>query len=92
MTMDKTGKVAPMTVRLVEGGTAPRYDYATIALDPIEAVITEKGMASDLPLVDLHFEDDNGTRYVATTSGRIVLMIASAIRGANLRNHGRSEP
>ena len=55
-------------------------------------IITEKGMESGLPLVDLQLIDKDGKKHFVAVSGRILLTIAAAIRGSNLRNHGTEEP
>jgi hypothetical protein len=91
MTTDSTGSVAPVTISLIPGTVAPRGDNA-VGVDLTAAVITEQGMASRLPLVDLHLVDHEGNRFVATTSGRMLCAIAAAIRGVNVRNHGKAEP
>ena len=72
---------------------APRYDekdWTQVAIT--EAIITEKGTVSDLPIVDFTMSDGQGKRYYAMISGRLLLTLAGALRGVNMRNHGTPEP
>jgi hypothetical protein len=90
---DRDGKVEPFTIHLNPGSVAPRYDGAVFELTPQGVTITERGMKSGLPMVDFTFVClVDGKRYAFTTSGRMVLMLAAALRGVNLRNHGTEEP
>lgn len=88
MSIDSTGRVDPVSIRLVEGSAAPRWDSAE-GLTLEEMIITEKGMQSGFPLVDFVFRAPDGQTMVFTTSGRIVQSMAAAVDGVNLRNHGR---
>lgn len=89
---DRDGKIDPLTINLIPGNKAPRFDAAMHALTPLAATITEQGMASGLPMVDVVFVDNDGERCIWTTSGRMILALAAALRGVNLRNHGTEEP
>lgn len=55
------------------------------------AVITEQGTAGNLPIVDL-IGEVNGKKVVLVISGRLLDSIASALRGVNLRIHGKERP
>ena len=90
--MDSQKAATNLNIKLVEGNVAPRYAEGTIELNIETAVITEKGMASDLPLIDFQITDDKGRVYFAALTGRVVLVLAAAIKGVNLRNHGVEEP
>lgn len=89
---DRDGKVEPVSINIVAGKTAPRFDAHTTELTPLHVTITENGMTSGLPLVDFVFEGADGRRYAFTTSGRMVRAIGAAIAGINERNHGRTDP
>ena len=95
MSTDSTGKFPPCTIHLVPGKLAPRSDSKGAA-DLVAAVITEQGTKNNLPIVDLivHIavEGEDGIQLAVTTSGRIICMIADAIDGVNLRNHGKTDP
>jgi hypothetical protein len=78
-------------ITLVPGSVAPRYPDGE-AIGVVEVVITEQGMQSGLPLVDFVCRDRHGHQFVLTLTGRIVLGIGGALRGVNLRNHGKAEP
>lgn len=79
-------------LELIKGDVAPRYDDDWKQLELKDVKITEKGMASRLPLVDLQFIDKDGNKYFAMTSGRIINAVSAAIKGVNVRNHGTEEP
>ena len=81
-----------ITVRSLAGKVAPRYKSNIIETKCKDVVITEKGMESDLPLVDFQLTDNYGNQYYLPLSGRHILNIAGAIKGINLRNHGTEEP
>jgi hypothetical protein len=88
---DRDGKVESFSINTIPGNTMPRFDAATTELRPLHATITERGMASGWPSVDVVFEPAQGEgRYVFTTSGRMLLMLAGAIQAAVIRN--RHEP
>lgn len=80
-----------LAVKLVEGDVAPKYEETT-PLTIEEVVVTEKGMASGLPLVDLVCRDSNGRRFLIVTTGKVICTLAGVIRGVNFRNHGKAEP
>jgi len=82
-----------LPIKLIPGDDSPRYDPAEwTEIELKEAIITEQAMGSGLPLVDLTFEDSDGKKFYAMASGRIMNALASAIKGVNLRNHGKMEP
>jgi hypothetical protein len=77
-----------LDIKIKPGNVAPRYTTEKqLTLDG--AVITEQGMDSGLPLVDLTFTDADGNKYFTMTSGRILNALAIAIRGVNMRVHGK---
>lgn len=78
-------------IRLVAGTVAPRYDHGTeLALD--EVVITEQGTEGRLPIVDLKMRGPDGKVFVLVVTGRILNGISAAVKGVNLRIHGKAEP
>ena len=88
----KNEDVTQLAVELLPGNIAPRYTIDDCELSINKAVITEKGMQSGLPLVDLQMKDADGNINYTALSGRIVNAISAAIKGVNLRNHGTEEP
>jgi len=56
------------------------------------AVITEQGMGSGLPLVDIVMEDSDGKEYFFMISGRLINTLSAAVKGVNQRIHGSEEP
>lgn len=83
---DQDGKIEPLTINTIPGSMAPRFEATTHPLTPISATITEQGMKSGWPMVDLTFEDSSGKRFAYTTSGRMMLLLAGAIQAAVVRN------
>lgn len=81
--MNDNTKGTSVEINLVEGSIAPRYEASSTELVLKKAVITKKGMASGLPLVDIVMQDSKGNEYFFMASGRIMNMIASAVRGAS---------
>lgn len=82
-----------LEVEIVGGNIAPRYEPGVVTeLSADKAVITEKGMESGLPLIDIQLTGPDGKKYFAVLTGRVVLTLCGAIRGVNLRNHGNEEP
>lgn len=57
-----------------------------------KVVITEMGTVENLPIVDFVVQTTNGEKYLMVLTGRLVNAISAAVRGTNLRNHGREEP
>jgi hypothetical protein len=81
----------PITINLVQGDKAPSYDRGEgVTLSHI--TITEQGTANRLPIVDVVMKATNGKQFILALTGREWCMVAAAIRGANLRNHGIEEP
>jgi hypothetical protein len=91
VTKDKF-KASQLSISLVPGDVAPRYLPISKELVIQKAVITEKGTEGNLPLVDLVLKDDDGNEFYTMVTGRIILGLAAAIKGVNLRNHGTEEP
>lgn len=83
--------MSAISIRMVPGDKAPHYPDA-VECEALEAVITEQGTEANLPIVDLVAEHPSGQRVVIVLTGSILLGIAAAVRGANLRNHGVAEP
>ena len=78
-------------IELIEGKQAPKYDTGQ-EIEVQAFVITEQGTQANLPIVDIVMRGKDGAQYVAVISGRLLLGVAAAIRGANKRNHGVEEP
>ena len=87
---DRDGRIEPFSINMNPGDVAPRWDEATHELTPLYVTITERGMQSGLPMVDMVFEGHDGKRHAFTTSGRMMLMVAGAVQSAVVRN--RHEP
>lgn len=82
-----------LNIELLPGDMAPRYNgdrYKKVGIEKV--VITEQGTEAGLPIVDIQMIDENGDRYYACVTGRLVNALAAAIQGVNLRNHGKEEP
>jgi len=78
-------------LEIVSGKLAPRHP-AYEALKCERIVITEQGTQENLSIVDFELIDDEGNLHLVTFTGRIILAVASALRGVNMRNHGQEEP
>jgi hypothetical protein len=83
---DRDGKIEPLSINMIEGKIAPRFDAGVNELTPLYATVTAQGMKSGRPLVDVHFEAADGKHFAYTTSGRMMLMLAGAIQAAVVRN------
>lgn len=83
---DQDGKIEPLVINTIPGNKAPRWDAETCELTPLGAHITERGMRTGWPMVDLVFQDPEGKRAAYTTSGRMMLLLAGAIQAAVIRN------
>lgn len=81
-----------LSIRLVAGKDAPRYNEAGFELVCEEAIITEQATVNNLPIVDFKMRGPDGKMYLLVLSGRIVNGLARAIRGVNMRIHGVEEP
>lgn len=82
-----------LNIKFIPGDVAPRYEPSKVKqLHAHTAVITERGMESGLPVVDIQMRDDEGNEYFFMTTGRLINGISGAIKGVNLRNHGVEEP
>ena len=82
-----------LKIKLNSGDVAPRYEKNIRQLKIDSAVITEQGMESGLPLIDLQLTDaETGKPYFAVISGRLITSLSAAIQGVNLRNHGKIDP
>ncbi len=80
-----------IAINFVPGNVAPRYDTGS-EVECVGITITEQGTQSRLPLVDFKMRAPNGEQFVLVLTGRIVNMISAAVKGANMRNHGKQEP
>jgi len=80
------------SIKFLKGNLAPRYTKDTKNLKVEQAVITEQGMVSGLPLVDMQLVDEDGNKYFFCLSGRLFKLLATSIDGVNLRNHGTIDP
>lgn len=90
--IDTNLQIRPVDIEITPGRIAPRYgDECGALASVLRAVITERGTAGDLPIVDL-IGEVNGKQVVLVISGRLLDSIASAVRGVNLRNHGVERP
>jgi len=86
-----------MKIQILEGNVAPRYTARIIKTAVDNVVVTEEGMKrpgtkKGFPLVDFQLSDDYGNNYYLAVTGSHLLMLAAAIKGINLRNHGEEEP
>lgn len=80
-----------LAIELKPGKFGPKYQE-TIELKCEKAIITEMGTEKDLPFVDFVMKDQDGKKYLLVLTGRIVLGLAGAIKGVNLKNHGDVDP
>lgn len=82
-----------LSIKLNPGSIAPRYEEGkTKELTVKTAVITEQGMASRLPLVDMQMEDAEGNQYFFMITGKLINALSASIKGVNKRIHGTEEP
>lgn len=81
--------IPSIRIQILPGNLPPKYPE-TIEIYAVEANITEKGMTSGAPLLDLVFKDEHGQRYFYMTSAAIIEAIAAAIQGVKEKNAGRS--
>jgi hypothetical protein len=79
-------------IELVEGKQAPRYTDGRVEVELEKIVITEQGTESNLPIVDFVMVGPDGKKTLLVLTGRIVNAVAAAIKGVNMRNHGKAEP
>lgn len=82
-------------IELVPGKQGPHYLEADGFVGELKierVVITEQGTQSNLPIVDFVLVAPDGRRFFATTTGRLVRVIGSALDGVNTRNHGTPLP
>lgn len=77
-----------LEINLLKGSVAPRYEAKIKELKIKKAVVTENGMQSNRPLVDLQLEDSLGNKFYAVLSGGLCQNLGAAIDGVNMRNHG----
>lgn len=87
----KPGSRKPVYIKLIKGDEAPKYPFG-IELELDHVAITEQGTQTNLPIVDFVMKDKEGLTYLLVLTGREVNMISAAIKGVNLRNHGKEEP
>lgn len=81
-----------VTIHLVPGDTAPRYDGGIVEAELQHVTITEQGTQAHLPIVDIVAVLPDGNRVLIACTGRVVNMISAAVKGVNVRNHGVAEP
>lgn len=80
-----------LKLEMVPGTQAPKYSEGEEII--CEGVtITERGTEAGLPIVDFKMRGADGKFYLLVLTGRMINAISSAIKGANLRNHGNPEP
>lgn len=78
-------------IKFVKGSVAPRYPNGTeLQLDHVS--ITENGMESGLPMVDIVMRGPGDELFLFVTTGRIINAISAAVKGVNVRCHGKEEP
>lgn len=80
------------SIKLNPGNFAPRYTADDVQLELEEVVITEEGTRNGWPLVDFVMKDKAGKKHFFMVTGSIAQMIAGAVRGVNVRIHGKEEP
>ncbi len=81
-----------VTIHIVPGQVAPRYDERGEELTCEAVIITEQATVQGLPIVDFKMRDAKGNLYLLVLTGRVVNAISAAVRGINMRNHGEEEP
>lgn len=82
-----------LSIKINPGDVAPRYNPETTKELTAEiAIITEQGMSSGLPLVDIQMKDAEGNEYFFMITGRLINGLSDAIKGVNKRLHGVEEP
>lgn len=81
-----------MPIEFVSGNIAPRYEESVKRLLVKQVIVTENGMQSGFPLIDFQLIDDEGNEYFYMATGKNCQMLAAAIAGCNMRNHGVREP
>ena len=69
---------------------APHYGAGTPLLFLTKAIIVGKSTVADLPTVDLKMIDGKGTEYVLMTTGRIIEVLADAIRAKRENDASKS--
>jgi hypothetical protein len=79
-----------LKIECVPGNVAPKYSEGT-ELVCEKVVITEQGLESGFPIVDFVMRGPDGKLYLLVLTGGLVNMVSSAIKGTNMRNHGREE-
>lgn len=79
-------------ISLLGGEVAPRYETKVKALTCDHVIITEHGMASGLPLVDIQFHDEDGNQFFFALSGSMLMTMGAAVKGINIRNFGNPDP
>lgn len=80
-----------LDLHIVQGAFAPVYTNTTeLVLECVN--VTEQGTEAHLPIVDFKMKSPQGEEFVLVLTGRMVNMISSAIKGVNLRIHGKEEP
>lgn len=80
-----------LAIEILAGNVAPRYDTDITQLTAQKAVITQHGMESGMPILDLQFTDADGNQYFTMISGNIVTMLCGAMAGVIQRNIDEAE-
>lgn len=78
-----------LIISIIKGKDAPRYTGGVTELATLKAVITENGMESNRPLVDLQFTDKYGNEYFTMISGALIAMLGDKVKEINRANGGQ---
>lgn len=78
-----------LRISVIKGKDAPRYSMSVLELTLNRAVITENGMESNRPLVDLQLTDKDGNNYFAMVSGGLIAMLGDKVKEINHANGGQ---
>lgn len=81
-----------LEIKFVPGKQGPFYAEGTQQLKVEKCVVIEQGTEANLPFVDFVMKGEHGEQYLMVLTGRMVLSLAAALRGVNMRNHGVAEP
>ncbi len=77
-------------IHINSGDIAPKYDHGREIVCS-HVTITEQGTVAGLPMVDFVMHDSEGNQYLMVMTGRLVNLVSAAIKGVNMRIHGREE-
>jgi len=91
MKMDDIMPTGQLRVQIVDGiEEATHYGSEIPLLVFKKAIIVGNGSEFGLPTIDLQMMDLNGKEYVLMTTGRIIEMLASAIRAKREKDASKS--